>query len=355
MPFNCYCGRLTRRRKLFILALLVLAVIIAVPMIVSHFADADWRKALAETDQLDPGWRWKELEAKRRVLSDDKNSTILLLRLRGLIDAKRLMEDEIDIELITGLDTELNYFNVRLAENQRQVIAKSRPHFAAFEKEFPRLAKMPFGRYPIKGPPSFGVISEGDLQDAWRYGIWGARYQLFEMLDSNDTMGSITTLQAAINMAGSFGDERHALAFIMRRAGYNMVSRILIRSLAQCEFTDEQLASLQFQFMDEENQPHLLGLARAERAHSVASWESAPTNTPMTSFSFQDWINSIKGIFGPGSVYRVEDHLRAMNIIVELAKKPEPACINEIEAFMVAPGAGRTANFFVKSEAKKLT
>src|SRR5260370_6994221 len=42
--------------------------------LVNWLYERDWREALAEADQLDPGWSFAELEAKRAEIPDEENS-----------------------------------------------------------------------------------------------------------------------------------------------------------------------------------------------------------------------------------------------------------------------------------------
>ncbi len=43
--------------------------------------DRDLAAAIAETDELDPGWRFEELQAKRGPLADDENGALAILRI----------------------------------------------------------------------------------------------------------------------------------------------------------------------------------------------------------------------------------------------------------------------------------
>src|SRR5262249_25227061 len=80
--------RRKRWRRLFFFAgiLAVLAACLAGPYFyLTRRAAHELRDAIAETDQVDPGWRVRELEAKRLVIPDEQNSGIDLINAHGLM------------------------------------------------------------------------------------------------------------------------------------------------------------------------------------------------------------------------------------------------------------------------------
>jgi hypothetical protein len=49
------------------------------------YEEREWRAACAEVDQLDPGWRWDELLAKRPPVPDDQNAARHITAVRSLL------------------------------------------------------------------------------------------------------------------------------------------------------------------------------------------------------------------------------------------------------------------------------
>src|SRR5262245_44121826 len=75
-----------RSRKWLLLALLLVGVLAAVFFGYPPLRD-EWRlsAAIAEADRRDPGWRWEELQARRRVVPDAENSALRVLKAANLM------------------------------------------------------------------------------------------------------------------------------------------------------------------------------------------------------------------------------------------------------------------------------
>jgi hypothetical protein len=50
-----------------------------------HQQDQELLREIARTDQLDPGWRLEELEAKRKVIPDEHNSALTIQKVDQLL------------------------------------------------------------------------------------------------------------------------------------------------------------------------------------------------------------------------------------------------------------------------------
>src|SRR5262245_3352890 len=91
LPQPPWLSRRGRRRLLAALALTLLAGALVPVAAYRHrcaVAGADLEAALAETDRLDPGWRWEDIQAKRATVPDKENGA-----LHALAVAKQLPKD----------------------------------------------------------------------------------------------------------------------------------------------------------------------------------------------------------------------------------------------------------------------
>src|SRR5947209_4615100 len=75
------------RKRLLVISLIVLPFLLfgASFFFLVVWQDIQLQKAIAETDQLDPGWRIWDLEANRAVLPDDRNSAVPLAAAKKLL------------------------------------------------------------------------------------------------------------------------------------------------------------------------------------------------------------------------------------------------------------------------------
>src|SRR5438445_5197506 len=74
------------RKRLVISSLIIVPLCLAMPFVYFAFSsDRELRRALAEADQLDPGWRIPELEKKRLAVADAENGGLVLIAAKPLM------------------------------------------------------------------------------------------------------------------------------------------------------------------------------------------------------------------------------------------------------------------------------
>ncbi len=72
---------------------LLLGVPVAIALAVLAFfllpdpSERELREAIAEADRLDPGWRWEELEARRKAIPDEENAALCVLAVDRLMNS----------------------------------------------------------------------------------------------------------------------------------------------------------------------------------------------------------------------------------------------------------------------------
>src|SRR5262245_20840418 len=65
-----------------------------------HQTDAAWAQAVAETEAVDPEWRWEDVEAKRSKIPDAENSALVIVHLHdsGLLKERTSSQTKCDFE-----------------------------------------------------------------------------------------------------------------------------------------------------------------------------------------------------------------------------------------------------------------
>jgi hypothetical protein len=349
MRFANLRSRLTHRRKLVLFILFVIMVAITVPILVNYWAEAEWRKVLAETDRLDPGWRWEQLEAKRSAVPDDENAALVILDIEKLVEILSRPDAGELFESLSDLAQHPNYrMRPEQFENVRQLLGQ-------YQKALPhvyRLGSISTGRFPIPSPIK-GMDFIVTHTESARRAAAAIRFDSLARIESGDVDGVHRCILSAIGVLRAFGDDYRSGIMIDR---LQCLGIPIVRFLAQLQFSDDQLKIIQQLLSDEEKKPHLLGLARSDRALFLIGLEEAKLaeGGPAFSWSIQGWLQSVKNIIaGPKTDYSIEEHLRALNNIVEFAKKPEPQCYLELENYSKML-AGKAVSFFVVSFIQKI-
>src|SRR5262249_29565085 len=107
-------------------------------------SERDLREALAEADQLDPGWSWDELEASRKTMPDDQNSGLLAIAVNGQIPIPwpNVEQEQKLLEGVLPPERQLNAEQIKFLRGQMARV----PDALAQAR---RLADMPAGRLPL--------------------------------------------------------------------------------------------------------------------------------------------------------------------------------------------------------------
>src|SRR5262245_35566288 len=110
------------RKKKLLLTLLVLAGAAAAGLFYLRWqANRDYNAAVAETEQLDPRWRWEEILADRKEVPDDANGALVVVRTHALLTkAGGLQSHKWDFRLF-----EVDKPEARLNEVQFQTLSKA--------------------------------------------------------------------------------------------------------------------------------------------------------------------------------------------------------------------------------------
>jgi ABC-type transport system involved in multi-copper enzyme maturation permease subunit len=248
------------RRRLVAAAAVVVALIAGAYVWLAVTAERDLRRALQETDRLDPGWRLAEIEAAREVVPDDENAGIRVLAVRALIPRPVWPSQEAQG---TG-ELERLPPEVRLTRGQRRLVTLELEEVEEALIKVRPLTDMPRGRYRVAWAPDFisTPLPHADAQYAVRSLLW---YDLLLRADEGDPDGALIAARRMLNLGRSMGDEPLLISQFVRNWSARQAVTGAERVLAQGQPSADELAKLQRAFEEEETHPGLLIGARGDR------------------------------------------------------------------------------------------
>jgi hypothetical protein len=233
-----------RRRRLlreFGAALvLVLAVVVFILNQRWHRARLEVAEAVAAADQLDPGWRFEDLAAERRLPPDERNSALQVLKVKSLLphDWTGPPPDAGEVEQPAPELTRL--LDAREELRLREALKRAGPAL----DEARKLADMPDGRYPV----------------AWAADIESTVLPWFDAIHSvgpvlgfdgqlrsqdGDSDGALDTARAVLNLGRSLGEEPFCYGATTRLGTRFHAVSAVEHTLAQGQPSEGALATMQ--------------------------------------------------------------------------------------------------------------
>ena len=256
---------LTRRgcKRLALAALTLLAAVVVATGVVLHLANRALREAIAEADQLDPGWRFEDLERARAAVPDADNSAPVVMaamaRLPGPVPAPPTAADP-------GLEQRLSQVPLpcRPPRDLVEELRRETDRAAAALDLARDLADRPTGRHPITWSKDLiGTLLPHvqKTRDLARVLSLDARRRALD----GDAFGALRSCTAVLNAGRSLGDEPTGVSQLVRAACGRIAAQSLEWSLAQTQAPGPALERLQQALAREAEEPLQLRAARAER------------------------------------------------------------------------------------------
>jgi len=257
--------------------LLVLAAV-AIPMVRTIYlvkARRSTAALLVRLDRDDPGWRFAQIEAARKVIPDDQNPAMgVKAAFAAIPPGKRQPPRPVGAAAGTGgpQGWEQATMEVAALDPPEQIPAR---RFAVLRAERDalapavalarRLADASEGRYPVKWALN---PLETPLPDAQNSRTVARLLALDAAVrgQEGDIDGAIVSCRAALNVGRAIGDEPVAISQLVRIAEVGTALNCLGRSLAQGEASDETLAAVQALLEEESARDLFRIVARGERA-----------------------------------------------------------------------------------------
>jgi hypothetical protein len=253
----------TRRLALALVVLLVAAA--GGVLLLYHLAGRDLERALAEADELDPGWRLEELEAKRGVIADEDNAALRVQAIGRLLPNSWPLWEDGPFNDRYALAKSLSELppNQALTPAQERALNTALAAAAKAVAEARKLKDLPNGRYPVVRDAEGVPIPHGGM--ALRGAGEPLTYDVLLRAEEGDCDAAIASCRALVNVARSVGDEPNPFAQQLRLEMRGNALRMIERVLAQGEASKASLAALQKLLEDEETQPLFLHGARGLR------------------------------------------------------------------------------------------
>ncbi len=321
-----------RRRLLLGLAFTVVVLVVGCLVVgVYCFCAARWEltAALAETDRLDPGWRFEDLEARRRLPPAEQNAALQVLKVGSLLPARWYYrpvrspgEDPSAVDDVLADLSPERQLTERQAHQLRMDLERAGPALDQARK----LADMPEGRYPVAWAADV-ISTPCPWSDAVH--VTQPLLRLDALLHDQDGKpdDALTSARALLNVGRSVGDEPFLYGPSNRNGCRHRAVRAIERTLAQGQPSERALAGVQESLAREEAVPLLLSHFRGERAsmhvflsqvdaghHRISELSCVPARGLRA--HAETWL---------GRAHALEVHaryLRAMNEAVEIAKLP---------------------------------
>jgi hypothetical protein len=253
-------------------------------------ADEQLQEAIAEADQLDPGWRLDELEAKRAVLDDADNAAQQVLAARRWLPNRwptppaPVFPANPDLTLgpagqpappfpaasvstARTLDEQLADLpaQVQLNDAQARGLRAELDKVARALTEAHKLADLPNGRYAVTWSRDYVGTMLPHVDHA-RVVALLLRFDATLRAHDGDADQALASGRAILNTGRSMGDEPGTIAQLVRIACRALAVASIERTLAQGQPSEAALDALQQLLHDEAAHPLLWIAARGERA-----------------------------------------------------------------------------------------
>jgi hypothetical protein len=323
--------RRSRLRWVLLVVAGLVAVAVGVYAYIVHEQDRELREAIAETDRLDPGWRFEDMQAARAEVPDGENGAKLVLAAKlpaNWLAPAAAGVPTVDMRLVDVPPPQ------RPGEADLKQLRAELANVAAAIDVARGLADRPRGRYDVawtKDLVGTLVPHLGPVRQVTHLLVLDARLRALD----GDTAGALRSCRAALNAGRSVGDEPIALSQLFRAACDREALRGLEKTLALGEVSAKSLEALQRLLADEAEQPLALIAVRSGR---VSMYECLDV---MRTGRFDRATYGMKSsVFGPkgddlldrGKARACEAaYLRYYNQVVEAVKLPTEARQEAVE------------------------
>jgi hypothetical protein len=325
----------SRRRRFF--RELGAALVLLVALLLAVFGQR-WKAArqavadaVAETDLLDPAWRFEDLEAQRQLPPAERNSALQVLRVKSLLprhwpSEPRAPEDVEEPEDVwrdrRPEDSPERQLDERQMRWLRDVLGRADLALAEARK----LADMPEGRYPIAWEPDIDSTPH-----PWHDAFYGTKGLLYNDALLQDQDGgpdaALTSERALLNVGRSLGDEPFYHGPSSRLGCRFATKRAIERTLAQGRPSQAALKATQEAVAREDAVSLILLEFRSDRActHRFLAAVDAGEHrmSEISCVPARGLRAQVETWAGRPEAMRIHArYLRAMNEAVEIAKLP---------------------------------
>ena len=305
-------------------ALLVCCIGLLIRAYFVHDSEKLLADAEAEADRLDPGWRWEDLVAHRRVIPDEQNGAVIVMAAAKELPAEwppRTKQESKEplSELVEQLEPVVQLNDELLAELQAAVDAGTAAHTKLRE-----IASRPSGRFAIELSNDF-LSTKLPHMDACR-GLGDLEYLAAALrAHQGSAKAAMEHCHIFLNVGRSLTDEPFLISVVHRTLCQKRVAQSLERILGQTEVSDGDLLTMQQQLVLELQEEVLLPALRGERVGMLRVYSSMGSGEfqssdlrkefdfhPFMRWTYVSWC----------ARYGAAQAVAMMNEAVEIGKKP---------------------------------
>src|SRR5579862_5738348 len=325
--------RRKRRRLLLTLACMIVLAIVAVVggyFYLGYLARQDLEAAIAETDRLDPGWRFEDIEKGRAGLPDEQNAALPIRQATAMIVTGWTTQ-------ITPKDPPQHQLDPERIEVLRKAVQPLLPAAALAQKAVP--LKKGWYQMPAKAED----LRDFNPMDVGLLGRFLGDVAALQIQDGKHDK-ALETILALLAIARSFGDESSLLPAWLSPMLRTIAVMSLERCLAQGKGSDSLLAQAQQVMAEEAVQPIFFHAMRGERARVHMRMTDIESGKIDFAQLFGDGYHTTEVRFEmylAGSTIEKEHAwmLRHFNATVEYAKLPPAEMLAKLQTLKQAETA----------------
>ena len=254
----------------------------------ANASDPELEKIIAELDQKEPGWRIEELEAKRKVLTPEENSALVIsesYKLLGNFEQRKPLWELGKLPDIAAIKSSPQQL---LTPPSINLIKTTLGAFQPSLDEAKKVAKLPEGRFEITYAPNIAntILSPLDATGAITDLL---TIDAFIQAQDGKSQQAMESTRAIFNIARSVGEIPFPISYQVRGRICAQSIRMLELTIALGEPSKDSLSQFQSLLENEASFPMFLHIAKANRASNYAVLSSLKKD--------KDMIKNLKGIF----------------------------------------------------------
>ena len=254
----------------------------------ANASDPELEKIIAELDQKEPGWRIEDLEAKRKVLTPEENSALVIsesYKLLGNFEQRKPLWELGKLPDIAAIKSSPQQL---LTPPSINLIKTTLGAFQPSLDEAKKVAKLPEGRFEITYAPNIAntILSPLDATGAITDLL---TIDAFIQAQDGKSQQAMESTRAIFNIARSVGEIPFPISYQVRGRICAQSIRMLELTIALGEPSKDSLSQFQSLLENEASFPMFLHIAKANRASNYAVLSSLKKD--------KDMIKNLKGIF----------------------------------------------------------
>ena len=235
----------------------------------ANASDPELEKIIAELDQKEPGWRIEELEAKRKVLTPEENSALVIsesYKLLGNFEQRKPLWELGKLPDIAAIKSSPQQL---LTPPSINLIKTTLGAFQPSLDEAKKVAKLPEGRFEITYAPNIANTILTPLDTTRPVAELLAMDAFIEAQDGKSQQAMEST-QAIFNIARSIREIPFIISFGVQIEICAQSIRMLERTIALGEPSKDSLSQFQSLVENEASFPMFLYIAKDNRAVNYA-------------------------------------------------------------------------------------